>query len=146
MPNWCFNRVTVRGDNERVAKVVAAVRGRYGDGEECPLDFRRILPPPPDVGSGEVTWCYEHWGTKWLPQYPHVENAGADGEFVVSFQSANTPPQDFVRVLSERFPDVRVELYYDQPDFGYGAELAYMDGALVAEDYWEDEEDELADG
>lgn len=121
-------------------------RARARTRSVCPLDFRRILPPPTDVGNGEVTWCYEHWGTKWLPQYPEVENAGDAGEFAVSFQSANTPPQEFVRALSERFPDVRVELYYDQPDFGYGAELAYTARALVAEDYWEDEEDELADG
>lgn len=142
MPNWCSNQLTVTGATDDVAEVVTAVRGRDDDGNECPLDFRRILPPPLEA-TDNVSWRYDHWGTKWLPVHPHVDK-NDKGEFIVIFDSAWSPPEKFIVALSEHFPDVTVELRYDLPDDGYGASLAYKAGALVREDHWEDQEEDEA--
>jgi hypothetical protein len=143
LPNWCSNRVTVTGSPEGVAAVVAAVRGTDDDGNECPLDFRRIVPPPPEA-TDDVSWRYDHWGTKWLPVHPEIKK-NDKGKFIVTFESAWSPPKEFIVALSERFPDVTVELSYDLPEEGHGRSLTYEAGVLVGEDYWENEDSDAVE-
>ena len=62
MPNWCFNEMTVTGEENDVAKFVAEVANK-----EQPLSFAQIVPIPKEATDDR----YGHWarnilwGDKW---------------------------------------------------------------------------------
>jgi hypothetical protein len=46
MPNWCVNQVDIRGDEAKVAELIAFVKGTDEEGNGRLFDFAKIVPPP----------------------------------------------------------------------------------------------------
>ena len=114
MPNWCDNRLAVRGRPKEVMGLVQLLEG------EDPLDFERLLPMPkeiregrdyhapgvPDVFPGWYQWSREHWGVKWNAVEVSRRGFGKTGRVRYRFLTAYSPPTEFIDELARRFPAV----------------------------------------
>src|SRR4051812_38565301 len=68
MANHVSNRLTVKGDAEKVLKVFEAIKGEYKDGKERPIDFDKIIPMPnilAFVGKGRTILNGEKVDSWW---------------------------------------------------------------------------------
>lgn len=128
MPNMCYNRVEIYGeDAEEIANKIAS--------EETPFDFAKIIPEP-DYDKIEVEstfkkedsdfrmpkWCdwrVQNWGTKWNSSECEVTIMD-DEQVEYTFNTAWGPPEGVILKLRELYPDVQITAFYDEP----GMELA----------------------
>ena len=139
MPNWCYNRVEIFGDDEELAKIKKQVETK-----ESLFDFDTIIPTPnfdmipndkgelPEVrdddlgktfnikqfpdGSQDDRWYHWHidnWGTKWNSCDCEVEDEG--GVLRYTFNTAWGPPEPIIYKLRELYPDVSISAFYDEP-------------------------------
>ena len=142
MPNWCNNRLSVRGPKADVQafieKAKSAERKTYG-GEPSVLSFASLVPPnydDPDYqnakechveSDGEhpnfnwYNWQVNNWGTKWdvNPDEADVEindDLGGDElEAVYSFSTAWSAPIEFYDAITEMFPTLTFDAYGWEP-------------------------------
>lgn len=56
MPNWCDNRLVVRGPNAALQRLRDAVTGVDVQGTEMPFSFERIDPTPAAYRDGTARW------------------------------------------------------------------------------------------
>ena len=140
MPNWCHNRVTAYGDEDKIEEVKKIF--------ESKTPFNDIFPQPdwnntpnengelPQLeqhknSEGEVVWetynfpdgrnddrwydwRLQHWDTKW--EASEIEFECDDSEILtVTFDTAWSPPEGVIRKLREKFPDVSFSCFYDEP-------------------------------
>ena len=138
MPNWCYNRVEIYGEEAKeIAEKIAS--------EETPFDFAKILPEPdydkievePTFGSTEAAdaahvatggdfsmpkwwdWRVQNWGTKWNSSECEV-TIMEDDQVEYTFNTAWGPPEGVIYKLRELYPDASITAFYDEP----GMELA----------------------
>ena len=149
MPNWCYNRIDVYGEEDTVDQIkeIHDIFENYSD------PFNRILPIPdfknipndkgelpvleqklnpdgsvfyetynfPDGKNDDrwYSWCVENWDTKWEPDMAGIEYE--DSEILaITFNTAWSPPEGVITKLREKFPDVTFQCFYDEP----GCEIA----------------------
>ena len=130
MPNNCFNKVSIYG--KEASKIASELKS-----EETAFDFSKVLPEP-DYDKIEVKptfpkedekddfrmpkwwdWRIQNWGTKWNSYDDHVEIV--DDETVeYTFNTAWSPPEPVIEKLREKYPDVSITAFYDEP----GMEIA----------------------
>ena len=139
MPNWCSNRVEIYGydDDEQLRAFKELVTSK-----ECPFDFNKIVPMPKALeettkGSGHVPseelikkygydnwydWRIDNWGTKWeLAEDVQVSD---DGEYIqYDFETAWAPPEGIYHAIKEKFPDLEVTWFYDEPGMQFAGYL-----------------------
>ena len=140
MPNWCTNRVHIIGSAEDVAAFKALVRGPSDD--ENTFSFQNILPCPEELLNSNSTiyggenseesdklretlldkygyanwydWRVSNWGTKW-----DISQASSDfyddesAEW--NFDTAWSPPEGIYHELSNRFPELSISWFFDEP-------------------------------
>ena len=141
MPNWCYNRVSVYGDEKTIKSFI---KEAIKDEE---FKFNNLLPMPKelqDTTSGffaDTTkqaeldkkqaknlkkygyknwydWANDVWGTKW--------DVDASIDFIdvdcieISFDTAWCPPEGVFNYIKEQYPDLSVSWFYDEP----GCEIA----------------------
>ncbi len=83
MPNWCKNRVVLRGPSIRLNELV-----------KNEFDFRSIIPLPDDADADAQ---YERWGTKWgASDFSHARD-GRDHVF--EFSTPWGPPRPVIQAL-----------------------------------------------
>ena len=83
MPNWCKNRVVLRGPSRRLDELI-----------QNEFAFRSILPLPDDA---DVDAQYERWGTKWgASDFGHTRD-GRDHIF--EFSTPWGPPRPVIQAL-----------------------------------------------
>ena len=146
MPNWCHNRVTAYGDEDKIKEIEKIF--------ESKTPFNDIFPQPDwkntpnengelpkleqhkNPKTGEVIWetynfpdgtnddrwyhwCTDNWGTKWEADITGFEVQDYD-TLEIEFQTAWSPPEGVVRKLREKFPELSFQCFYDEP----GAEIA----------------------
>ena len=59
-------------------------------------------------------WRNHHWDTKW--DIGDVEwGSDEDDFFVCHFDTAWSPPEEICHALREKFPDLGIEWFYDEP-------------------------------
>lgn len=139
MPNWCENTLTVFGAEKDLKKFVEEAKS-----DEEPLSFAKTAPEPdysqvkvkstyPSITKKEFVdteeawwdWRIQNWGTKWDLSEVQFEDYGDFVEY--SFMSAWSPPVEWLKIVSERYPKLEFKLKYDEPG------MAFM-GAARAED------------
>tara|TARA_Y100001963_G_scaffold124705_1_gene175681 strand:+ start:815 stop:1351 length:537 start_codon:yes stop_codon:yes gene_type:complete len=145
MPNWCHNRVSFYSDNvEDVAKLrnifesdepfnslVPSPDWKNTPNENGDLPIKREHKNPdgkivhttydfPDGKNDDrwYSWNVANWGTKW--EVGDVECDGDDFSFECEFQTAWSPAEGIFYAIREKFPDVEVSWFYDEP----GVQLA----------------------
>ena len=141
MPNWCYNRVTAYGNEDKIEEVKKIF--------ESKTPFNDIFPQPDwkntpnengelpkleqhkNPKTGEIvwetynwpdgtnddrwySWCVDNWDTKW--EASEVELDYEDSEILrVEFNTAWSPPEGVMRKLREKFPDVSFSCFFDEP-------------------------------
>jgi len=65
-------------------------------------------------------WSNNNWGVKWDCTDVQVEEAFGDTEITYRFDTPWGPPNEIYGILTERFPQVHISWFWDEP----GMELA----------------------
>ena len=140
MANYVINRLTVKGSESDVNKVLDFIKsedssqtGRTGIGT---IDFNKIIPMPENIYRGNICldekgkygkdnwydWSIENWGTKW-----NALRQLREGN-TISFETAWSPVLNVVRKLASIFPDVELEYEYSDENFGYNVGMYIFKG------------------
>ena len=143
MPNWCYNRITIFGNEESEAKlkeIEETFRKAEPFNEIFPIpDFKNIpykgeLPKTiehKNPNTGEVSfvtsefpdgtnddrwyhWCIDNWGTKWDACDKSVEYED-DEILALTFNTAWSPPEGIIEKLREKYPELSFQCFYDEP-------------------------------
>ena len=147
MPNWCSNRVSVRGphaDVETFRTFVASDRSLF--------DFNKVVPMPEEllniaVPSADTAtkaqnrslygaqdwyeWRHSNWGTKWELDPAEISVEEKRGGVVYRFYTAWGPAYGIYLFLTERFPRLTISWRYHEPNMGLRGVLNEED-AVVA--------------
>ena len=141
MPNHVYNTVTVSGDKTIVELLETAVEA----GEQQLFDFNRIIPMPAVVDlvcdsglSWDVQranpnrnwydWCNQNWGTKWNAYEIEKRATG-----VYWFATAWPPPLPVMRTLSTLFPELVIEIDYQEECDWFPGKTVFGNGAFIEE-------------
>ena len=139
MPNWCDNRVEIYGeDTDQIKEVKKTLAGK----KTC-FDFNNIVPMPkelegttspnPEPDSFEAKrlrkqhghdnwydWCCDNWDTKWNSAGADLTSDSNNSIIEYEFQTAWGPPIKVIEALREKYPDLNITAFYDEP----GMEMA----------------------
>ena len=153
MPNWCNNSLlvtTIENNNKesqeqlqdfiRRAKLQAY---EYKDDEGktikdngSDLSMNQLYPMPTKLEGTEglsdkpnwYDWRVKHWGTKWdITAYLEWDDEDC---VEYSFDSAWSPPYNFVEKVSKDFPLLRFRLKYEEPGMCYMGVATSVNGNL----------------
>ena len=139
MPNWCNNRVEIYGEDPDQIK---EVKKTLASKQTC-FDFNNIVPMPkelegttspnPEPDSFEAKrlrkqhghdnwydWCCDNWDTKWNSAGADLTSDSNNSIIEYEFQTAWGPPIKVIEALREKYPDLNITAFYDEP----GMEMA----------------------
>ena len=152
MPNWCWNHLEVTGDKKQLQEFVEKSMNAH---KETEFSFEGTHPMPEDLNITKGTqtqdekeqamlnkakygytdwyeWKCEAWGTKWDACESHIDHNDID-YFAVSFESAWSPPVNWINNIMQDFPDLCFTLEYEESGMGYGGILSAQHDKI-----WED--------
>ena len=139
MPNWCENTLWISGDASKVKEFVEKAKG-----EDTDLSLNNFVPTPEELLTGPAPnlkrddetdeehkarmqtlkdrygytdwfdWRIAHWGTKWDVQ-AEVNYEEGDCSAVFTFDSAWSPPIEWLEAVSRLYPELHFSLKYDEP-------------------------------
>lgn len=133
MPNWCFNKITVRGTTE---KVRLFINKYFTEGE---FDFDKIIPEPKTIQECPqkyicdpvkkhiqpcegrewfdwYTWQYDNWGTKWGACETQTDFTGyknGNAKLIIVFDTAWCPPIPVIDKLISLEPELKITHTYE---------------------------------
>ena len=141
MPNWCYNRVSVYSENtDQVTELFdifnnpepfnalipspkwsetpnedgeLPVIEEHKDSDGKVLFTTHKFPKSGKTDDRWYDWQIQNWGTKWEPAEVDVEQC--DEELEITFNTAWSPPEDICRAIRNKYPDVSVSWFYDEP-------------------------------
>tara|TARA_R100000458_G_scaffold34080_1_gene31389 strand:+ start:104 stop:760 length:657 start_codon:yes stop_codon:yes gene_type:complete len=155
MPNWCYNTLVVRGkDKKTIDNFVSTVNAhpQHWKPSEMELQFNDLpdptykeklafcatVPLPPEAETETYSkfgydWQIKHWGTKWgaCEVSVHREEKHPD-EVVYSFETAWSPPEEWVRATAEKYPDLRFSLYYTEEANSYAGHQQWQGSKRIS--------------
>jgi hypothetical protein len=159
MPNWCSNHLTIEGDSKQlkefleksitdvaeeeeiftfsgtypepdydttpVARTYPEISATYKKGKEK----EEILKNEPTIRKGSWwDWRVQNWGTKWEPSdvviYTQTKNI-----LEISFETAWSPPIEWLEKVHQDFPDLIFDLEYEESGMGFGGH-AHVHGKI----------------
>lgn len=154
MPNWCGNWLEVSGEEpevERFAKKARRVRAteKY---DKTELSLSKLLPEPdykktavhptfPIMGGKKTDivnedqswwdWRIQNWGTKW--DITATIEKKRDGYRLYYFDSAWSPPVEWLETIAPKFPKLKFRLEYEEGGVGFKGE-ALAEGNNFSDD------------
>ena len=172
MPNWCYNHLEVSGDEiqlrEFVEKsLVSPKENEIHDRTE--FSFNGTYPMPEDLNITKGTqtqdekeqamlnkaryghtdwydWRCEEWGTKWDACEAHIDHNDIN-YFAVSFETAWSPPVNWIKNIMQDFPDLQFTLEYEESGMGYGGRLTAQHDKIWDDFTWDiDQASECCEG
>tara|TARA_B100001564_G_C20558468_1_gene632596 strand:- start:489 stop:1001 length:513 start_codon:yes stop_codon:yes gene_type:complete len=60
-------------------------------------------------------WRVHNWGTKWDCYDLSIDECEMPNGFEASFNTAWSPPEDIQRAIVEKYPNVSISWFYDEP-------------------------------
>jgi hypothetical protein len=160
MPNWCSNTVVVRGDAKDMKKfnkwlgdgkgllskikptpkpLINTVSGFIGDPvEQAKLEKKQKANLKKYGAKDWYDWNISNWGTKWDVDADVDESSSTDGEVVMSFESAWSPPQVAISELSVKFPKLTVRHSYMEEGVCFVGFDELKNGEVLNQNYNED--------
>lgn len=129
MPNWCSNQLTVTGPKTdlRAFKKMAVGHSPWEevakDEKLNPLNFHSLVSIPAVVlqaGYQEAGYDWEraNWGCKWGACEARLIDS-SDGELLYDFDTAWSPPIEFLETVAKEHPNLTFILEYDEPGIGF---------------------------
>jgi len=118
MPNWCQNKLMVRAEGKDGELQIKAFKELADDSNgdlKTALSLYKLYPYPDK--KWDWNWCVDNWGTKWDVQAKLV----CDDVSYLSyeFDSAWSPPIEWLKYVSKEFPDLHFTLKYDEEGMGF---------------------------
>ena len=139
MANYCFNRLTVRGDQKELNRF----RTTIWKSEDEPINFASTVPIPPELENTQCPnndpliirqvrkikygydnwydWQLANWGCKWGP-YDHSMSdpeekiyKNGKGKLVYTFDTPWSPPTEWIMNTSKLFPSLKFQNYCNEP-------------------------------
>jgi hypothetical protein len=137
MPNWCNNTLQITGPNLQEFKVKATGHSAWDSDAKSILNFHSLYPIPPEVikaGYEEAgyEWERNNWGCKWGASNPELTNE-TDGCLVYQFDTAWSPPIEFLSHIAKLWPHLIFVLEYEECGIGFKG-IAKLQGDKL-EDY-----------
>lgn len=126
MTNWCSNTLRVLGPEQAVTRFRERAIGFY-PGKNSPLDaqpsvlsFHSLIPIPPERMESRLRlkWEMENWGCETGAYEARLAEDWDDG-LIYEFDTAWSPPIEFLERVSTQWPDLIFVLEYEEPDEGY---------------------------
>ena len=141
MPNWCWNSLSVSGDEKQLREFVEKSMSKYDDDTDR-FTFNGTHPQPEDLNITKGTqtqdeeeqamlnkakyghtdwydWRIAEWGTKWDACESYINNNDIN-YFSVSFDTAWGPPINWLDNIAMDYPDLSFELEYEESGMGFG--------------------------
>lgn len=159
MPNFQFTSITINGKKEVIDELMKSVvatkqyleqisinnaklqpQFRYFPSRLDEVDFNILIPQPDyitndnsDKENNWYEWCTENWGTK--NNYNSYVERVSDEEVYLSFQTAWTPPYQWLNALANKAKEIGVKYLrgitsYDFPIDYYRFKLNLKSGKL----------------
>ena len=122
MPNWAENSLVVKGDNQELQ--------RFDE------DFENFESLVPLQGEWEYDKAIATWGTKWDIDRNNVNLSIIDGNHHYYFNTAWTPPENFVRKVSKKY-NLTFVLKTAEMGVCYMNETKFENGMEIGEKYAE---------
>jgi hypothetical protein len=141
MPNWCSNYLTVTGpfiELQQFVQTAAQPACQLYDRKENVLSAERLYPMPLKLRSQTwYDWQMAHWGTKWGPCDAEINETftrlASTNSFKISYtyETAWSPVNELFKRVSARFPHLRFNITYGEPNEGYKGEFACKNGKVI---------------
>lgn len=146
MPNWCYNKLVVTGnqkDLNRFKGQAIVTEGR----EATALSIENFFPTPQEAlaggdqmqGNGDniklpdwYNWRVENWGSKWDINATLEDEA--DNMLQYGYDSAWAPVNTFLGRVSEMFPNLEFRVEWQEPGMCFSGEATYKDGEMTGGD------------
>ena len=145
MPNWCYNHLTITGEKENLDRIKFRLEDIEKKDDSSPGVFMALVGRDHAIELNEYEnggWYdanINYWGCKWDVSYDESGVEYNGDSITMSFQSAWSPPINFMQHLGRLF-NVECELYYEEPGCDFcGKSYFNNEDGLTEEDYTYDE-------
>ena len=120
--------MTVTGEENEVQRFKDLAKSK-DDQMPSELSFESLYP----IADKEdwYHWCIAHWGTKWDVEATLDEIEPDCLEY--HFDSAWSPPVEWLKKVAQDFPKLRFRLKYDEPGMGFFGVATADQGEIVAD-------------
>ncbi|MAH51402.1 hypothetical protein CMI37_36640 [Candidatus Pacearchaeota archaeon] len=125
MPNWCENRLVVRGEKEDMTKFLKVINDKTTRSQNL---LNAFIPAPSDE-EDLYHWHIENWGTKWDVDFEDATIEDDYAEF--SFDSAWGPPVVWLEKVAKKYPKLKFSLKYEEPGMDFIGCAKGKDGVIV---------------
>lgn len=171
MPNWCMNKLTIKGETARLEEFRKHAEGKrpayslsYEEKEIYAkindtasgvmpvnvLQFHNFIPVPEEIlrkGYDEAGYDWErsNWGVKWGACDASIEDAGRENELVYVFNTPWRDPYNWLEATAKQYPDLKFRLEYEELGIGFEGFYVFYKGQLKSKKYTEsygEEDDE----
>ena len=136
MPNWCWNHLTVTGDEKELQEFVEKSTNALKEWPENPTEFSFEGTLPRGDRKDWYDWSIGNWGTKWDACYPHIEKDDEEC-FAVTFDSAWSPPIEWLENIVHMFPKLYFTLEYEEPGMCFAGILEIQHNNIHDDKCWD---------
>lgn len=151
MANYCYNKLTVRGNPHELNRF----RSKVWKNEKEPLDFNSTVPIPKELEETDspnnakpiikqilkakyghdnwYDWQLANWGCKWGP-YDGIEDPkeiiykNGKGKIVYEYNTPWCPPAEWLINTSKQFPMLTFENYCNEPGCNFKGTQIFING------------------
>lgn len=136
MPNWCENKLIIKGKRETIKEFLNKYFTKDENGE-LQLDFDKIIPEPRTIeecpkdcireSNSSVMerkerpwfdwyeWHIKYWGTKWDACDTSISWNRDKTEICILFDTAWSPSVPVIDKLRELEPELKIKHYFYEP-------------------------------
>jgi hypothetical protein len=137
MPNWCYNRITIKGDKKTISEMYGVLTNKAKDAVgllqtyiPCPEELLNTTSPN-TVNPNEMVakygspdwyeWSLANWGIKW--DFSEVEaTIDPDGSLYFTCETPWGPPTEALPYLRVQY-DLSIRCEYCEPNIGFAGVL-----------------------
>ena len=129
MPNWCYNKLVVSATRKSdLYDFVEKMGCEDEEGNQCEFTFNALVKRPKSEEGNWYDWNVNNWGTKWDASEPSVYVNDVDYKVDVTFDTAWSPPIEWLEKVAPQFPQLQFSLLYHEGGMGFAGELICEDG------------------
>lgn len=160
MPNWCNNKITITGDEDKMKILVAKFREIENDDEAFVMEhlLGKDDRPADYEDGGWYDYNCQKFGTKWDFPIKRINALTLDDDLIeIDIDTAWAPPEKFLETLTTMYGVSATILYFEPGmDFsgktvfspkgiGWNESGSYAEGLYKYDDNFWDEVDYIAD-
>lgn len=153
MPNWCYQRMLVTGDDKEISRFIGAIKedepDKYDMNKLVPLDPRATAIRKSTNQDGETIeysvfaernedgfdgygHALEVWGSKWGACSIRIDEP-TERPLDLRFDSAWGPADQLIRQISGQFPTLTFGICFTEESDAFAGWLVFRNNELVAE-------------